>query len=178
MKYIDRFKAFRTPCYYYDIELLEKTLDTIVKSAGKYPNFHVHYAVKANANPRILGLISSYGLGADCVSGNEVLRALQCGFPANGIVYAGVGKSDREIEAALRNDIFCFNCESLPEIEVINEIAGNMGKKAKIAIRVNPNVDAHTHAYITTGLEENKFGIYLTDLDKVIDQAMTFPMLR
>ncbi|MBE6334964.1 MAG: diaminopimelate decarboxylase [Bacteroidales bacterium] len=175
MKYIDRFKAFRTPCYYYDIELLEKTLDTIVKSAGKYPNFHVHYAVKANANPRILGLISSYGLGADCVSGNEVLRALQCGFPANGIVYAGVGKSDREIEAALRNDIFCFNCESLPEIEVINEIAGNMGKKAKIAIRVNPNVDAHTHAYITTGLEENKFGIYLTDLDKVIDQAMTFP---
>jgi diaminopimelate decarboxylase len=174
MKYIDRFKAFRTPCYYYDIELLEKTLETIVKSAGKYPNYHVHYAVKANANPRIMGLISSYGLGADCVSGNEVLRALQCGFPADSIVYAGVGKSDREIEAALRNDIFCFNCESLPEIEVIDELAGKMGKCAKIAIRVNPNVDAHTHAYITTGLEENKFGIYLTDLDRVIDKAMTF----
>ena len=168
---MDRLRSFRTPCYYYDLDLLEKTLDTIKESIASHPEYHVHYAVKANANPRIMQMISSYGLGADCVSGYEIERALQCGFSAENIVYAGVGKADWEIEYALRNDIFCFNSESVPEIEVINEIAGKMGKKARVAIRVNPNVDAHTHSYITTGLEENKFGIYLSDLDRVVDLA-------
>lgn len=178
MKNIERFKSFRTPCYYYDLELLEKTLETIRSCVAKHPDYHVHYAVKANANPRILQIISSYGFGADCVSGNEILRCLQCGFQAHGIVYAGVGKTDREIEEGLRRDIFCFNCESMPEIGVINEIAGRLGKKARIAVRVNPNVDPHTHAYITTGLEENKFGVYLADLDSVIDQAMALPNIE
>lgn len=169
MKLTDQIQNLQTPCYYYNIELLEKTLQTVVKESGKH-GFHVHYAVKANANPTLLKIIARYGLGADCVSGNEVSRVVECGFPADKIVYAGVGKSDREIETALSHDIFCFNCESLPEIQVIDEIAGRMNKKARIALRINPNVDAHTHHYITTGIEENKFGIYLYDLERVIDE--------
>lgn len=160
-----------TPCYFYDLALLEKTLQTVQAASSPY-GYHIHYAIKANANPVLLRRISRYGLGADCVSGNEIQRALECGFPADGIVYAGVGKSDTEIEQALQRDIFCFNCESLPEIHVIDEIAGRMGKKARIAIRVNPNVDAHTHHYITTGIEENKFGIYLYDLKHVITEVL------
>lgn len=167
----DKIKKIPTPSYYYNIELLEQTLSTLLKESGKY-GYHVHYAIKANANPVLLKLISQQGLGADCVSGNEIRRALDCGFPANGIVYAGVGKSDAEIEFALQQDIFCFNCESLPEIQVINEIAGRMGKTAKIALRINPNVDAHTHHYITTGIEENKFGIYLYDLEHVVSEVL------
>ncbi|MCC8173075.1 MAG: diaminopimelate decarboxylase [Odoribacter sp.] len=168
MKITENIKNLKTPCYYYDIDLLEKTLNVVNEESGKYEGYHVHYAIKANANPHLLKIIASYGLGADCVSGNEVKRALECGFPADKIVFAGVGKSDPEIEFALKNDIFCFNSESIPEIEVINEIAGKLNKKAQIALRINPNVDAHTHHYITTGIEENKFGIYLYDLDRVI----------
>lgn len=166
-----------TPYYYYNLELLEQTLYTMLEESGKY-GYHIHYAVKANANPVLLKLISKQGLGADCVSGNEISRALECGFPTSGIVYAGVGKSDQEIELALKNDIFCFNCESLPEIEVINEIAGRLGKKAQIALRINPNVDAHTHHYITTGIEENKFGIYLYDLEHVATEASRLPNIK
>lgn len=163
----EKLKNIKTPCYYYNIDLLEKTLESVKAASEKY-RYHVHYAIKANANPVLLKLIQRYGLGADCVSGNEIARALECGFPAEKIVYAGVGKSDEEIELALQNDIFCFNCESLPEILVIDEIARRLNKKAKIALRINPNVDAHTHHYITTGIEENKFGIYLYDLEHVI----------
>ena len=128
MVFTEKLREIQTPCYYYNIELLKKTLEKINTESGKYPAFHVHYAVKANANPVLLQIISSYGIGADCVSGNEIQRALECGFPADKIVYAGVGKSDAEIEIALQNDIFCFNSESLPEIRVINEIAGRMHK--------------------------------------------------
>lgn len=157
-----------TPCYYYDLGLLRETLRRVSTEACRH-GFHVHYAVKANANPVLLRLISSYGLGADCVSGNEISRAVECGFPPRKIVYAGVGKSDPEIESALQNDLFCFNCESLPEIEVIHGIASRLGKKARIALRINPNVDAHTHHYITTGIEKNKFGIYMDDLEHVLE---------
>lgn len=163
MELTDQIKHIPTPSYYYNIELLKQTLNTVSEESAKY-GYHVHYAIKANANPVLLKLISQHGLGADCVSGNEISRALTCGFPAGSIVYAGVGKSDAEIELALKHDIFCFNCESLPEISVIDEIAGRLGKQARIALRINPNVDAHTHHYITTGIEENKFGIYLYDL--------------
>lgn len=166
-----------TPYYYYNLELLEQTLRSALEESHKY-GYHVHYAIKANANPVLLRIISKYGLGADCVSGNEISRALECGFPASGIVYAGVGKSDWEIELALRNDIFCFNCESLPEIQVINEIAGRMGKQARIALRINPNVDAHTHHYITTGIEENKFGIYIYDLEHVVTELTKLPHIQ
>lgn len=168
---IERFKELRTPFYYYDTTLLQHTLDTIIREAGRYENFSVHYAVKANANPKVLSIIRQSGLGADCVSGGEVKAALKAGFPANRVVYAGVGKSDWEIVLGLENDIFCFNVESVPELEVINELAANRGKVAHVAFRINPNVGAHTHANITTGLAENKFGIAMEDMDHVIDLA-------
>ena len=162
-----QFESFETPFYYYDMALLRETLDTIRKETAGKP-FHIHYAIKANANEEILKLIASYGFGADCVSGNEILRALECGFPAHRIAFAGVGKTDREIRIGLENDIFCFNVESMAELEVLNELAADMGKKAPVALRINPNVDAHTHKYITTGLNENKFGINEQDLPALL----------
>ena len=164
---VKTFQSLKTPFYYYDTALLRATLQSTTQEANRH-GFHLHYAVKANANPRILEIIQDYGIGADSVSGNEVARAVEYGFHPNRIVYAGVGKSDDEIRLALGKDIFCFNCESLPEREVINTLAGELGKKASIALRVNPNVDAHTHHYITTGIEENKFGFYLYDLEHAI----------
>ena len=164
---VKTFQSLKTPFYYYDTALLRATLQSATQEANRH-GFHLHYAVKANANPRILEIIQDYGIGADCVSGNEVARAVEYGFHPDRIVYAGVGKSDDEIRLALEKDIFCFNCESLPEIEVINTLAGELGKKASIALRINPNVDAHTHHYITTGIEENKFGFYLYDLEHAI----------
>ncbi|NOU59975.1 diaminopimelate decarboxylase [Marinifilum caeruleilacunae] len=165
---IEQFKHLPTPFYYYDMELLKETLDLIHTESSKY-GYHVHYAVKANANPKIMKLVQSYGFGADCVSGNEVTRSLETGFSADKIVYAGVGKSDREILTALEAGIFCFNCESIPEIELINELAEQTNKTARIAIRINPNVDANTHHYITTGIEENKFGINRWEFDSVLE---------
>ncbi|MDO5570791.1 MAG: diaminopimelate decarboxylase [Bacteroidales bacterium] len=168
---IDKFKEIRTPFYYYDVELLQKTLDTINSESQKYENYHVHYAVKANANEKILKQINKNGLGCDCVSGGEVQACLDAGFTSNKIVFAGVGKADWEINLGLDAEIFCFNVESIPELEVINELAKAKNKVAKIALRVNPNVDAHTHHYITTGLNENKFGINMEQLDDVINEA-------
>jgi len=156
-----------TPFYYYNLELLNNTLKSLVKESTKY-NYNVHYALKANSNKEILETIKSYGLGADCVSGNEILAAKDIGFSSNDIVFAGVGKSDKEINIALDNNIFCFNCESIPELEVINELAIEKNKIAQVALRINPNVNAKTHHYITTGLEENKFGINRWELDDVI----------
>ena len=150
---------------------MRDTLATINEEAGKYKNFSVHYAVKANANPKVLAIIRESGMGADCVSGGEIRAALKAGFPADKIVYAGVGKSDWEIELGLEHDIFCFNVESLPELEVINELAAAKGKVARVAFRINPNVGAHTHANITTGLAENKFGISMEEMDGVIELA-------
>lgn len=159
----DKFEMLETPFYYYDMELLHKTLDAIIKESENKP-FYVHYALKANSNPRILREIASYGFGADCVSGNEILRALECGFDSSKIAFAGVGKTDKEINIGLDNNIFSFNVESIPEIEVINALAEKKGKTASVALRINPNVDARTHKYITTGLNENKFGINEQDL--------------
>ena len=167
----DKFQQLQTPFYYYDTELLRKTLQTISEEAGKHKGFVVHYAVKANANPQLLRIIRQAGLGADCVSGGEIAASLQAGFPASKIVYAGVGKSDWEINLGLDNDIFCFNVESIPELEVINELATQKGKVARVAFRLNPNVGAHTHANITTGLAENKFGIAMRDMMSVIEEA-------
>ena len=168
---IDKFERIQTPFYYYDTELLRATLRAINTEVLKHEGFVVHYAVKANANPKVLRVIREAGLGADCVSGGEIEAALKAGFPANKIVYAGVGKSDWEIELGLDNDIFAFNVESIPELEVINELAGQKGKIARIALRINPNVGAHTHANITTGLAENKFGIAMRDMETVIERA-------
>jgi len=170
---VDRMAGIRTPFYYYDTNILRQTLDAINTETKKYDNYFVHYAVKANANMKVLKVINEAGLGIDCVSGGEIEQALAAGFPANKIVFAGVGKSDWEIELGLDKDIFCFNVESIPELEIINEIAAPKGKVATVCFRINPNVGAHTHAHITTGLAENKFGIDMKDMEKVIQQAQS-----
>ena len=168
---VERLQKIQTPFYYYDSEVLRQTLKAINEEAGKHEGFVVHYAVKANANPKILRISREAGLGADCVSGGEIEASIKAGFPASKIVYAGVGKADWEINLGLDNDIFCFNVESIPELEVINELAGKKGKVARVAFRLNPNVGAHTHANITTGLAENKFGIAMRDMLTVIEEA-------
>ena len=175
---VNKFRELETPFYYYDVNVLRETLSCINKEAGKYNNFCVHYAVKANANHKVLTIIRESGLGADCVSGGEIRAAIKAGFPTNKIVYAGVGKTDWEINLGLDYDIFCFNVESVPELEIINELAAAKGKTARVAFRINPNVGAHTHANITTGLAENKFGICMEDMDKVIDMAGTLPHVK
>lgn len=167
----------KTPYYQYDLDLLEQTLERAAQASSHY-GYHIHYAIKANNNPVITRMISQKGLGADCVSGNEVLEALHRGFPAQKVVYAGVGKSDEEIEQALLSDIFCFNCESNEELEVIEEIARAHQRVAPVALRVNPGVKAHTHHYITTGLEENKFGIHLSQLQQALDYCRQSPWIR
>jgi diaminopimelate decarboxylase len=164
-----KFENLQTPFYYYDMDVLKRTLETIIKEANKY-NYYIHYAIKANANPRILSVISNAGLGADCVSGGEIQAALKAGFPPEKIVFAGVGKADWEINLGLDKNIACFNVESLPELEVINNLAATKGKIANIAIRINPEVDAHTHQHITTGTKEDKFGINISQIDKVIEK--------
>mgnify|MGYP003294369318 FL=1 len=165
----------QTPFYYYDIALLQATLDAIRHEIALHPNYHVHYALKANANPRLLEVIQQAGLGADCVSGGEVQRAIEAGFPADKVVYAGVGKSDREILLALQHDIFCFNVESIPELQVINELAEREGKVARVCLRINPDVEAHTHTHIVTGMAENKFGIALADMMTVVEMVNELP---
>lgn len=165
---VEKLKAIPTPFYYYDIAVLKQTLTSLKAESDKY-GFVVHYALKANANEKVLDTIKSFNIGADCVSGNEVKKAVECGFSPKHIVFAGVGKSDSEINYALDHSIFCFNCESIQELEVINELAAAKNKTANVALRINPNVNAHTHKYITTGLEENKFGINLWEIDSVVN---------
>jgi len=168
---INKFKNIATPFYYYDVDLLKRTLEAVKKAAPK--EYHIHYALKANSNPKLLQIIKDAGFGADCVSGNEVKRAVEIGFTSNDIVFAGVGKSDDEINYALEHDIFCFNVESTAELSVINDLSKAKSKTAKVALRINPNVDAHTHKYITTGLEENKFGINPYEFDTVLALVKT-----
>lgn len=168
---LEKLQKIETPFYYYDTALLRKTLEEIKKQTASHPAFRVHYAVKANANPKLLNIICQAGLGADCVSGGEINAAVAAGFAPDKIVYAGVGKSDWEINLGIDRDILCFNVESVPELEVINELAAKKGKVARVAFRINPNVGAHTHANITTGLAENKFGIAMADMDRVIEMA-------
>ena len=175
---LEKFGQLRTPFYYYDMDLLRQTLAAINEEAKKHEGFVVHYAVKANANPKVLRAIRQAGLGADCVSGGEIEACVRAGFPNSKIVYAGVGKSDWEINLGLDHDIFCFNVESIPELEVINELAAQRETTARVAFRLNPNVGAHTHANITTGLAENKFGIAMRDMVPVIERAQQMEHVR
>lgn len=175
---VEKFARKETPFYYYDVELLRKTLATALEEASKYEGFHVHYAIKANFNPRLLQIINEAGLGADCVSGGEVTAALNAGIPAGKVVFAGVGKTDKEIALALDAGIFCFNIESIPEVEAIEALAAERGVEAAVAIRINPNIGAHTHANITTGLAENKFGVNYEQLDEVIDTIERLPHIK
>jgi diaminopimelate decarboxylase len=174
---IEKFKNYPTPFYYYDLGILQENLKELKKVSSGF-GYTVHYALKANADERILKLINEYGFGADCVSGNEVKRALEIGFPKDKIVFAGVGKTDPEIKFAIKSEIQCINCESLEEIEVVNGLSEEMEKITPIALRLNPSLDAKTHAYITTGLEENKFGIALSEVKKVLDDLDRFRNLK
>jgi len=167
-----KFREIPTPFYYYDLDVLNETCRK-VKEESEKSGFSIHYAVKANANPRILGIIASYGFGADCVSYNEIERAMECGFSPSDIVFAGVGKTDHEIESALKARISCFNCESIAEIEVVDSIAGRLNMNATIALRINPYIEAHTHKYITTGIAESKFGISAWELKDVLERMAT-----
>ncbi|MBC3542213.1 diaminopimelate decarboxylase [Rufibacter sediminis] len=176
-EHLQTFSQQPTPFYVYDLPLLRQTLDLAQAEAAKY-DYHVHYALKANANAPILAEVLERGFGADCVSGNEVRRALEAGFAADQIVFAGVGKADAEINFALNANIFCFNSESVQELEVIQELASAKGKVAQIALRINPNVDAYTHKHITTGLEENKFGINLWELEELVPRFAEWPNLK
>lgn len=176
-KTIEKFGKIETPFYYYDLDVLRSTLESVKKESDK-SGYKVHYAVKANSNHRILKIISSYGFGADCVSFNEIAAAISAGFNPSDIVFAGVGKTDKDIESALKANIFCFNCESIPEIEVIDELAAKLYKTAQIALRINPYIDAHTHKYITTGIEESKFGINTWEIEHVIKNLSNLKHIR
>lgn len=169
------FQGLQTPFYYYDTALLGQTLDVVAAQLALREGWHMHYAVKANANPILLRIISARGFGADCVSGGEVRTAIAHGFAPETVVYAGVGKSDWEINLALDAGIGCFNVESAAELRVINDLAGAKGVQAPVALRVNPDIGAHTHANITTGLAENKFGINLEHLEDVLREALSLP---
>lgn len=167
----------QTPFYYCDIDLLQRTLQTATTEAARY-GYQIHYAMKANAEPHILYEIQQAGLGADCVSGYEVECAIENGFHPSKIVFAGVGKSDREIEYAIRQGIFAFNCESLQELEVINELAGRLGKQVNVALRINPDVRPHTHHYISTGQSESKFGISYAEIDAALAELHAMKNIR
>lgn len=168
LKEFGKFEELQTPFWYYDLDLLRRTADEVAKYSRKY-GIGVNYALKANVEPRILQIISSKGFGADCVSGNEVIYAVEHGFRPETVVFAGVGKTDREISRAIDLGIGCFNVESLMELEVIDSIASAKGVRVNVAVRINPDIDAHTHKYVTTGLEENKFGISRHEFDGVIE---------
>lgn len=175
---VEAFSSIETPFYYYDVDLLKETLAAAQREAARYEGFHVHYAIKANFNPRLLQIVAKSGMGADCVSGGEVRAALDAGIPAEKVVFAGVGKTDKEIALALDAGIFCFNVESVPEVEAIEYLAAQRGVVAQVAVRINPNVGAHTHANITTGLAENKFGINYEQIDEVIDFICSMPHIK
>ena len=174
---LERFKTLKTPFYYYDMRLLRRTLAEVNRQIKGLP-YVVHYAVKANGNPRLLREIAQQGFGVDLVSGGEIKASLEAGFPADKMVYSGVGKTDWEIEAGIEAGIFSFNVESVPELQVINELALKQGKVANVCIRVNPDIDAHSHRYITTGTAEDKFGINIEMLPRAIQVAQSLPGIK
>jgi diaminopimelate decarboxylase len=152
------FQTIKTPFYFYDMDLLQRTVAVCKKETDRY-GYRVHYAMKANNNEPVLKVMREAGFGIDCVSGNEVLWAVKNGFSPEKIVYSGVGKTNEEIIHAIAQHIFCINCESTQEIDVLNNLAIAANEIVDISIRLNPDIDPHTHEYITTGREENKFGV-------------------
>ena len=176
-KITDQLAAHETPFYLYDMELLRATLQKVREESDRY-GYKIHYALKANFDPHILACIHEYGLGIDCVSGNEVRRAIEAGFSPKKIVFAGVGKTDKEISYSLEQGIFAFNCESRQELEVINALAASMGKVADVALRINPDVDPMTHRYISTGQADSKFGISYKEIDELTAELSNMKNIR
>ncbi|MEX0994850.1 MAG: diaminopimelate decarboxylase [Balneolaceae bacterium] len=174
---IKEFQNLKTPFFYYDLNTLNKTIGAI-REHGLSRGYSVHFALKANNNDRILKMMLDAGFGADCVSGGEIEKAIEIGFLPDQIAFAGVGKSDEEIQTGLNYNLFSFNCESSQELEVLNQFAADLNQTAKIALRVNPDVEAKTHKYITTGLQDNKFGILSEDLPDVLDKMEAFYHLQ
>ena len=154
----DKLAKYETPFYLYDIGLLNQTLESLMSIASKY-DYKIHYAIKANYDARLLQIIRKYGVGIDCASGNEVRCAIEAGFDPKSIVYAGVGKRDKEIRYAIEQNILAINCESIEEIDLVNELAAEAGKVVNIALRVNPDIDPKTNHCIDTGQADSKFGI-------------------
>ncbi len=147
-----------TPFYLYSLATLRRHFN-VFNESSKVLNSLICYSVKANSNIAVLNFLFKMGWGADIVSGGELFRALKAGVDAHKVVYSGVGKTEGEIEFALKSDILMFNVESLPEAFLIDKVAGRLNAKARISFRINPNVDPKTHPYISTGLKKNKFGI-------------------
>ena len=172
--------SYPTPCYIYDSKLLQDNLDTAIKECKHAfgDTAHIHYALKANDNQQVLAQIKQSGLGIDCVSGGEIEHAVACGFDPNNIVFAGVGKQDSEIILALTFGIYSFNCESIEEVIVINDLAILHNKTAKIMLRVNPDIDAKTHKHISTGTYDNKFGMTFNDLIDFLPQLQTLSNIQ
>ncbi len=147
-----------TPLYVYSRATIERHWHAFDKAAGDVPHL-ICYAVKANSNLAVLNLLARLGSGFDIVSGGELARVIAAGGDPAKVVFSGVAKTEAEMQEALRQEILCFNLESEPELERLNRVAGEMGKVARISVRVNPDIDAGTHPYISTGLKENKFGV-------------------
>ena len=176
---IEDFASFgrvATPFYYYDIDLFRRTVEKVA-SLSSSTGIHVHYSLKANSDRRLNEIISSKGLGADCVSGDEIDFAVSCGYDPKKIFFAGVAKSDKEICQAFQVGIGAFVVESLEEIEIVSDIARRLGRKAPMSLRINPNIDPHTHHYITTGLYEDKFGISDRSFDEAVAMVKDNPFI-
>lgn len=176
-KIVGKLASQNTPFYLYDVELLRRTLQSAVEQSARY-GYHIHYALKANFDDHLLDVIRSYGLGVDCVSGNEVRKAIESGFDPRKVVYAGVGKSDDEIRYSIAQNILAFNCESRQELEVIDEIAAKMGRTVDVALRINPDVDPHTHKHISTGHGDSKFGISYREIEQVAEELEELNHIR
>ncbi|HMM76165.1 MAG TPA: diaminopimelate decarboxylase [Gammaproteobacteria bacterium] len=168
---------YGTPCYVYSRADIEAAYRAYDEAFGTRPH-HIHYAVKANANLAVLNLLARLGSGFDIVSAGELARVLAARGSPRGIVFSGVGKTIADMEAALAADIDVFNVESAAELERLDAVAGRLGRRARIAVRVNPDVDARTHPYISTGLDENKFGVPMADALEVYRTAARRPHLE
>ncbi|MFI3279136.1 MAG: diaminopimelate decarboxylase [Rikenellaceae bacterium] len=170
----DKLQQFETPFYLYDMGLLRQTLESVVYESKRY-GYKVHYAIKANYDDRILAAIKEYGLGIDCASGNELAKAIEMGFDPKGIVYAGVGKRDKEISYAIDQEILAINCESIEELTVVDEISRSKGKVTNVALRINPDIDPKTNHCIDTGQADSKFGI---SYEEVMENAEMIQALK
>lgn len=168
---------YGTPVYIYSKKAIEDKINQYKEAFAGYPT-QICYAAKANSNLSILKIFNKHGLGLDIVSGGELYRGLKSGFSPDKIVYAGVGKTDNELIQAIEAGILSFNVESLMELDVLNELAGKLGKKANVSIRINPDVDPKTHPYISTGMKKSKFGIDMEDAEEAFLKADKLPNLN